>query len=201
MPIVSRNTTSTISPAHTRPDIVARARERQPIVASSPAEPDGGRPAPAAVPPVSEPVAGSAPTHGDALPYEVGYKRPPKHTRFVKGQSGNPKGRPKGAKGFNTIVRETMTAKIKIRTAKGRKSTTNVQALMMQALESALKGSQRDRHELLRYYREAIPDEPETPSDDDVAARAAEPEDIDAHDRAILERLRAKIIGELGGKA
>ena len=27
--------------------------------------------------------------------YEVGYKKPPKHTRFVKGKSGNPAGRPK----------------------------------------------------------------------------------------------------------
>lgn len=27
--------------------------------------------------------------------YKVGYGRPPKHTQFKKGQSGNPKGRPK----------------------------------------------------------------------------------------------------------
>lgn len=30
--------------------------------------------------------------------YEVGYRKPPKHTRFKKGQSGNPKGRPKAKK-------------------------------------------------------------------------------------------------------
>lgn len=29
------------------------------------------------------------------IDYEVGYKRPPVHTRFKRGQSGNPKGRPK----------------------------------------------------------------------------------------------------------
>lgn len=30
--------------------------------------------------------------------YEVGYGKPPKETRFKRGQSGNPNGRPKGAK-------------------------------------------------------------------------------------------------------
>ena len=30
--------------------------------------------------------------------YEVGFGKPPKETRFKKGQSGNPNGRPKGAK-------------------------------------------------------------------------------------------------------
>ena len=30
--------------------------------------------------------------------YEVGYGKPPKHSRFRPGKSGNPKGRPKGSK-------------------------------------------------------------------------------------------------------
>jgi hypothetical protein len=30
--------------------------------------------------------------------YKIGYGKPPKHTQFKKGQSGNKKGKPKGAK-------------------------------------------------------------------------------------------------------
>jgi hypothetical protein len=40
--------------------------------------------------------------------YKVGYKRPPLHSRFQKGQSGNPRGRPKGSKNFSTLLAEAL---------------------------------------------------------------------------------------------
>jgi hypothetical protein len=40
----------------------------------------------------------------DEQPYEVGYGKPPANTRFPRGLSGNPKGRPKGSKNLATIA-------------------------------------------------------------------------------------------------
>ena len=38
--------------------------------------------------------------------YEVGFGRPPRHTRFKAGQSGNPKGKAKGAVNLATDVED-----------------------------------------------------------------------------------------------
>src|SRR5215469_15592455 len=41
--------------------------------------------------------------------YEVGYGKPPRHTRFKKGQSGNPRGRPCGSKNLKTLLSEALS--------------------------------------------------------------------------------------------
>ena len=46
--------------------------------------------------------------------YQVGYGRPPQHTRFPKGQSGNPKGRPKGSRALASIWLRAMNEKVTI---------------------------------------------------------------------------------------
>ena len=44
----------------------------------------------------------------DKTDYKVGYKKPPLHTRFRKGQSGNPRGRPRGSKNLSTLLTDAL---------------------------------------------------------------------------------------------
>ncbi len=48
--------------------------------------------------------------------YEVGYARPPKHTQFRKGQTGNPRGRPKSRKSGSTDVSELLNEPVRVKT-------------------------------------------------------------------------------------
>jgi uncharacterized protein DUF5681 len=48
------------------------------------------------------------------LTNKVGYAKPPKHTRFTKGRSGNPKGRPTGSKNLATMMIEELTQTVAI---------------------------------------------------------------------------------------
>lgn len=59
---------------------------------SGPSEPGSGKPGSRALGPGNRGALVARPG------YEVGYGKPPEDTRFRKGQSGNPRGRPKGAK-------------------------------------------------------------------------------------------------------
>jgi hypothetical protein len=58
----------------------------------------------------------------------VGYSHPPIATRFRKGQSGNPKGRPKGTKNFKTLLHEALSEKINVNENGRRRAISKRQA-------------------------------------------------------------------------
>lgn len=73
--------------------------------------------------------------------YEVGYKKPPKSTRFQPGQSGNRKGRPKSAKGLSKVYMEEANQKVSIKTAGRTIKITKLQAAMMRLFQKAMEGN------------------------------------------------------------
>jgi hypothetical protein len=46
--------------------------------------------------------------------YEVGYGKPPAHTRFRKGQSGNPSGKPKRVLSEDEILLRELASKVPV---------------------------------------------------------------------------------------
>ena len=46
---------------------------------------------------------------------DVGYMNPPEHTRFKKGKSGNPRGRPRKRDDLNTILQRVLNRKVRIK--------------------------------------------------------------------------------------
>jgi hypothetical protein len=75
--------------------------------------------------------------------YEVGYGKPPKHTQFKPGESGNAKGRPNGIKNLNTDLEEELSLKILVTEGGTQKETTKQRAMLKSLFAKALNGDVR----------------------------------------------------------
>ena len=75
--------------------------------------------------------------------YLIGRGKPPVASRFKPGESGNPKGRPKGSKNFRTLIRRAMTAPISIQEGSRTRRVSKLEAVVLRQVQSALKGYDR----------------------------------------------------------
>lgn len=109
--------------------------------------------------------------------YEVGYGKPPKHTQFKPGQSGNPKGRPKGVKNLATDLEEELSEKIVVNEGGEQNEITKQRAMLKALLAKALKGDTRAATALIQLINVL------------EAARSSSESKapLDSEDRAILD--------------
>jgi hypothetical protein len=72
--------------------------------------------------------------------YNVGRAKPPKHTQFKKGESGNKSGRPKGSKNLSTLIMEAAHGQVTATIDGKRRKISKVQATTMQLATKAAAG-------------------------------------------------------------
>lgn len=112
---------------------------------------------------------------------EVGYGRPPKHGRFKKGRSGNPRGRPKSANSFKADLAAELQEKLALTENGKERRITKQRAFIKTLTAAAIKKDIRAVHALLacmRYFGVGL-DEQST-------------ETVDTDDFEILENYLAR---------
>jgi hypothetical protein len=115
---------------------------------------------------------------------EVGYGRPPKDHQFKPGQSGNPRGRPKGAKNHATILHEILHRQLSIRDRGRTRSVPLIEAMLLKFAEEALRGNPKAAAFLLNRYGPA--------EQEDAAQNELSGDDQDILD-AFAQRIRNQL--------
>ena len=115
--------------------------------------------------------------------YDVGYKKPPRTSQFQKGQSGNPKGRPKGSLSLAAALERTLREKVVIR-ENGRSYTLSKLDVALKQLSNKAAGGDLAALRLLTALISQIPP-PEI--------KTATAEQVQGEDQQVLARLTDRL--------
>lgn len=91
--------------------------------------------------------------------YDIGYGKPPRHTQFKKGQSGNPSGRPKGTRNLQDDLADELGELIRVREAGIEKTMSKQRAMLKGLSAAALTGNMRAAKLVLELRLKASADE------------------------------------------
>jgi Family of unknown function (DUF5681) len=111
--------------------------------------------------------------------FAVGRGKPPTHSRFRPGQSGNPGGRKKGSRNLKSVLEEVMREEIELTENGKKRSISLLEALIKRAVQEGLRGDLRAIKDLLDRYERHVGAEPEVE------------EELPDDDKAILQRMLA----------
>src|SRR6266513_607032 len=101
------------------------------------------------------PTRGRQPMSSDKQrDYEVGYGKPPRHTRFQTGRSGNLRGRPSGSKNLATVLSEALNEPVIVAENGRRRKITKRQAIITQLVNRSAKSDLRATKILLDIIQE-----------------------------------------------
>ena len=100
----------------------------------------------------------------------VGYKSPPEHTRWKKGQSGNPNGRAKGQRNLKTDLTAELREIVQITEAGAPRRITKQRALLKALTARAIGGDSRAANLILNLMMRLLEPETEVPVDAPLAS-------------------------------
>jgi hypothetical protein len=115
---------------------------------------------------------------------EVGFGKPPVHSRFRKGCSGNSKGRPKGTKNLRTDLSEVLQERITVIEGDRKFRMSKQRAIVKSLVAKTLKGDSRSATTLLNTMFRAL-------GFADTAIDVEQP--LDANEQELMEVLEARI--------
>ena len=129
--------------------------------------------------------------------YEVGYAKPPRHAGFQKGRSGNPKGRPKGAKNFATLLGEALDEKVSLTEDGRRRRITKRELVIKQLVNKSASADLRAIKQLTDIVQGVERRAGASPTPPSPQAFTAADEEVIAELKKRIERdIRAKIATE-----
>ena len=126
--------------------------------------------------------------HDQEPDYEVGYRKPPRHTRFKPGVSGNPRGRPKDAKNLSTLVHDALNEQVVVAENGRRRKVSKRQAIITQLVNLSAQADLKAMQMLLAIMQ-------------DIEHRSeAEPAEttVDAADEKVIEQLKVRLQDDNG---
>jgi hypothetical protein len=122
----------------------------------------------------------------DERDYEVGYGKPPRHTRFEPGRSGNPRGRSPGAKNMKTLLSKALRELVVVTEPGGRRKVSKREAIVTQLVNRSAKADYRAIQILLGMLRD-IEGDSDAHSSDAAFTEA---------DQQIIQRIRSRLRDE-----
>src|SRR5258708_36242369 len=75
--------------------------------------------------------------------FAVGHKKPPHHSRFQPGRSGNPRGKQKGVRNLGSDVKRTLEVPVRLNEQGRARRVSTQHAALLRLREKALKGDAR----------------------------------------------------------